>query len=147
VNKVEQDVAPLARVVVIDDDEFLQEELCALLDEKGFAVVGVAANGLDGVSVSRHERPDVVLIDYRMPGMDGVEATSQIGAETPLTQVIMFTAYNEHSLGQEATRAGAFAFLAKGCTPSVLIQTVLEAADRKRHLESGNGDRDRHGPA
>ena len=72
------------RVLVVDDDDVLREALCELLIDRGFDVVGEARNGPEGVSLAIERRPDVVLIDFRMPGMDGLEATNRIKAKLPL---------------------------------------------------------------
>jgi DNA-binding NarL/FixJ family response regulator len=125
-----------ARVLVVDDDAVLREALCGLLSERGFDVVGEAANGAEGVALAKARTPDVVLMDFRMPGMDGLEATNLIKAHDPLTQAVVFTAYDDQTLNLEATRAEVYCLLVKGCRPELVLDIVQRAADRRRELES-----------
>jgi DNA-binding NarL/FixJ family response regulator len=126
----------MPKVLVVDDDAVLRQALCDLLSERGFDVVGEAANGADGVALARERSPDVVLMDFRMPGMDGLEATSLIKAHDPLTQAVVFTAYEDQTLNLEATRAEVYCLLVKGCRPELMLDMVRRAADRRRELES-----------
>ena len=128
--------AYVPRVLVVDDDAILREALCDLLSERGFDVVGEAANGADGVALARERSPDVVLMDFRMPGMDGLEATTLIKAHDPLTQAVVFTAYDDQTLNLEATRAEVYCLLVKGCRPELVLDIVRRAADLRKELES-----------
>jgi DNA-binding NarL/FixJ family response regulator len=128
---------PLApRVLVVDDDVILGGALCQLLLQKGFDVVGMASNGPEGVSLSREREPDVVLIDFRMPMMDGLEATSLIKAHSPMTQAVMFTAYDDETLNLEASETGVYCLLVKGCNPDLIMDIVEQAAARKWELQA-----------
>ena len=113
----------------------LCEALCGLLQDQGLEVVGQAGDGLTAVDLAHHERPDVVLMDYRMPGMDGIEAIGRMKVEFPLMQTVMFTAYDEEALALEAERAHVYCLLVKGCPPSLVVEMVLRAASYKRELE------------
>lgn len=125
------------RVLVVDDDDLLREALRDLLVARGFDVVGEAGDGEQGVAMARERHPDVVLIDFRMPGMDGLEATNLIKAEEPNTQAVVFTAYDDQTLNLEAARAEVFCLLVKGCRPQLVLDMVRQAAVRKRELETG----------
>ncbi|TML00620.1 MAG: response regulator transcription factor [Actinobacteria bacterium] len=124
------------RVLVVDDDEVLREALCTLLSERGFEVVGEAGDGAQGVSLARERHPDVVLMDFRMPGMDGLEATNLIKADAPLVQAVVFTAYDDQTLDLEAARADVYCLLVKGCSPQLMLDMLRQAARRKWELES-----------
>jgi len=128
--------AYVPRVLVVDDDAILREALCDLLSERGFDVVGEAANCADGVALARERSPDVVLMDFRMPGMDGLEATTLIKAHDPLTQAVVFTAYDDQTLNLEATRTEVYCLLVKGCRPELVLDIVRRAADLRKELES-----------
>ena len=124
------------RVLVVDDDVVLGEALCQLLLQKGFDVVGVVSNGPDAVSLSRQRELDLVLMDFRMPMMDGLKATTLIQAHSPMIQTVMFTAYDDESLNLEASGTGVYCLLVKGCNPELIVDMVERAAARKHELEA-----------
>jgi DNA-binding NarL/FixJ family response regulator len=126
---------PVARVLVVDDDVILGGALCDLLRQKGFDVVGQVSNGPQAIALSAVEEPDVVLMDFRMPMMDGLEAATSIQARSPLTQTVMFTAYDDETLNLEASATGVYGLLVKGCNPDLIVEMVKGAAARKRELE------------
>jgi DNA-binding NarL/FixJ family response regulator len=126
---------PVPRVLVVDDDVILGGALCDLLLQKGFNVVGQASSGPEAIALSRQEKPDVVLMDFRMPMMDGLEATTLIHAHAPMTQTVMFTAYEDETLNLEASETGVYCLLVKGCNPDLIVENVKQAAARKRDLE------------
>jgi DNA-binding NarL/FixJ family response regulator len=121
--------API-RVLVVDDQELVRLGFCVILDAAdGITVVGEAANGEAAVAqVAAHE-PDVVLMDIRMPGMDGLEATRQItsGPASP-PKVVMLTTFDLDDYVYEALRAGASGFLLKDSPRHDLIAAVRAAA-------------------
>ncbi len=125
----------LVRVLVAEDDELLRNALCKLLVEEGFDVVGEVADGQGAVSLALESRPDVVLMDYRMPGMDGLEAIGRIKEHQPSTQAVVFTAYDDESLNLEAERADVYCLLVKGCAPSLILTMVSKAGKYKRELD------------
>jgi DNA-binding NarL/FixJ family response regulator len=127
---------PAPRVLVVDDDPILGEALCQLLLHKDLVVVGMATNGPEAVSLARSTEPDVVLMDFRMPGMDGLEATSLIQAHSPMTQSVMFTAYDDESLNREASETGVYCLLVKGCNPELIVDVIKRAAAHKREMQA-----------
>jgi DNA-binding NarL/FixJ family response regulator len=120
----------------VDDDPALREALCGLLTDEGFQVVGDAGEGNAAVSLARDRDPDVVLVDYRMPGMDGLEAISLMKTKAPFLQAVMLTAYDDETLSLEAERTDVYCLLVKGCPPSIILDMVLRAGAYKRELES-----------
>lgn len=127
----------VTRVLVADDDVILGRALCDLLRQKGFDVVGQVSSGPEAIALSAEEEPDVVLMDFRMPMMDGLEAAASIQARSPLTQTVMFTAYDDETLTLEASETGVYCLLVKGCNPDLIVEVVKGAGARKRELEQG----------
>ena len=119
-------------VVIADDQALIRAGLTALLDSQpDLAVVGLAANGEQAVTLARDLEPQVVLMDIRMPVMDGLEATRRIvtdSGERPC-QVVILTTYDLDEYVYDALRAGACGFLLKHAAPEELILGVRAAAD------------------
>ncbi|WP_406251518.1 response regulator [Streptomyces cyaneofuscatus] len=117
---------PVVRVVVADDEEMVRTALRAILDaEEGIEVVGEAATGAEAVSVVRALRPDVVLMDVRMPEIDGIRATEQILAtlEDP-PRIVVVTTFENDAYVYDALHAGAAGFLLKRSAAKELVQAV-----------------------
>ena len=117
----------LTRVVVVDDQPTIRMGLRMILDhEPDVEVVGEAGDGTAALDVVRATLPDVVLLDVRMPGMDGVEATRQIRADPLLgdVRVVVLTTFDDEEYVTGALRAGADAFLLKDTEPATLVATV-----------------------
>lgn len=111
------------RVLIVDDEERPRRALRAFLQTyPEIVVVGEAENGRDAVELVEERRPDVVVMDYSMPIMDGVEATRRIKARRPSTRVILVTVYA--SAEPEARGAGADSFLLKGFSGEELIAAL-----------------------
>jgi DNA-binding NarL/FixJ family response regulator len=121
--------API-RVLVVDDQELVRSGFCVILDAAdGITVVGEAANGEAAVSQVAAHGPDVVLMDIRMPGMDGLEATRLITSGAPAApKVVMLTTFDLDEYVYEALRAGASGFLLKDSPRHDLIAAVRAAA-------------------
>src|SRR5712692_6726585 len=114
-------------VLIVDDEPETCVLLRAMLEEEGIDVLGTAFGGLDGVAMAEALVPDVVLMDLRMPDIDGVEATRQIKASRPDTQVIFLTFYEDPDLTPGTEGAGAFCYLVKGCPPSMIVEMIRRA--------------------
>lgn len=115
------------RLAVADDQALVRRGFLALLGaEDGIEVVGEAADGGEAVAVARRERPDVVLMDIRMPGMDGLEATRRITADPALAavRILVLTTFDLDAYVHEALRAGASGFLLKDTLPPELLAAV-----------------------
>ncbi|MFN8075762.1 MAG: response regulator transcription factor [Kineosporiaceae bacterium] len=124
--------AMTVRVLVADDQELIRTGLAMILDaQPGIEVVGQAADGVEAVSLARRLRPDVCLLDIRMPRLDGLEATRLLagpGVADPLA-VVVITTFDLDEYVYAALRAGARGFLLKDAGAALLVQAVTAAAD------------------
>jgi DNA-binding NarL/FixJ family response regulator len=121
------------RVLLVDDDAANLAALREVLEAEGIEVVGDALDGASGVQLAERLHPDVVLMDLRMRGMDGFEATAAIREARPSTQVVILTAYEE-LLTKSADDVGAFAYLVKGCSAELMRQVIDQAWRRGREV-------------
>ncbi|MEH1129057.1 response regulator transcription factor [Micromonospora sp. CPCC 206061] len=124
---------PTVRVVVADDQEMVRSGLRLMIDRRpGMRVVAEAADGEAAVAAAQDQHPDVVLMDVRMPGVDGVEATRRIlrqwTSHLPKPRVIILTTFDLDEYVYAALRAGASGFLLKNCTPGQLIDAISVVA-------------------
>lgn len=123
--------AAAIRIVLIDDQELVRTGLRTLAEHDGdIRVVAEADNGVAGVSVVREHRPDVVLMDIRMPRRDGIEATREIVADSALTgvRVVVLTTFDEDESVLAAIRAGAAGYLLKDIAPADLRAAIRTVA-------------------
>jgi len=119
----------VVRVVVVDDQDMVRAGFAALLNaQDGIEVVGQAADGAAALDVCAATTPDVVLMDVRMPVLDGVEATTRLLAEPTPTRVVMLTTFDIDDYVYAALRAGASGFLLKHATPEDLVAAVRVVA-------------------
>ena len=119
------------RVVVADDQALVRAGFAALLDaQEGIEVVGEAADGAEAVRLAVEQAPDVVLMDIRMPVLDGIEATRRIAARSELSEVrvVVLTTFEIDEYVFEAVRAGAAGFLVKHTEPADLVRAVRVVA-------------------
>jgi DNA-binding NarL/FixJ family response regulator len=116
-----------ARLVIVDDHDLARAGLRSLLSgERGLEVVGEATNGAEALAVCRQVQPDLVLMDVRMPDVDGLAATRAIKRETPTTSVILFTVYENPDYLVEALKAGAAGYLLKGAPKQEIVSTIRQ---------------------
>jgi DNA-binding NarL/FixJ family response regulator len=119
-------VAPL-RVLVVDDSPWLRRSIRQALERAGVVVVGEASDGDQALAQAAAMRPDVVLMDLRMPGMDGIQTTRVLRQRQPATHVVLWTGEDDAQLASAIRASGAHAGVAKGiCTPD-LVATLREA--------------------
>ena len=98
----------IATVIIVDDHDLLRESLRSMLEcDQGLQIVDEAKDGQEAIELCRLHRPDLVLMDVRMPRVDGFEATRRIKEEVGTTKVLMMSAYNNHEYVTQAIRAGA----------------------------------------
>ncbi|HMN83894.1 MAG TPA: response regulator transcription factor [Burkholderiaceae bacterium] len=113
------------KVLVVDDQPLIRRGLAlTLAAEPGIDIVGQAADGEEAIALAHRHRPDIVLMDLKMPRMSGVAATRAITDELPGTQVVVLTTYDTDELVFDAIRAGAQAYLLKDATEEELIETM-----------------------
>jgi NarL family two-component system response regulator YdfI len=117
------------RILIADDHEVIREGLRLILEaEDDFVVVGEAADGREAIELVRDLQPQVVLMDLRMPGMDGLTAIKQLRQQWPDLNVVILTTYNEDALMIEGLRSGARSYLLKDTKRQVLFDTLRAAA-------------------
>ncbi|RDI46294.1 response regulator [Nocardia mexicana] len=117
------------RVLLVDDQQLVRAGLRMLCENAGdLEVVGEAATGADAVRLAERARPDVVLMDLRMPGMDGIRATATILASRPAIRVLVLTTFDDDEHLYPALRAGACGFLVKDASPTDLLDGIRRAA-------------------
>lgn len=120
---------PRLRVVIVDDQALMRTGFRMILESADIDVVGEAENGLAAISVVATTNPDVVLMDIRMPELDGVEATRRIVESETTARVLILTTFDLDEYVYSALRAGAAGFLLKDTPPEKLIEAVQIVAD------------------
>jgi len=124
------------RVLVVDDQALVREGLAIILDaQPDIEVAGQAEDGRQAIKLAAQLDPDVVLMDIRMPLMDGIKATRQIKETHPQTQVVILTTYSEDELIFEGLRAGALGYLLKDITRRQLAEAVRGAARGEAQID------------
>ena len=120
---------PEITVLLADDHEVVREGLrLALLRSPHIRVVGEAPDGETAVSLAERRRPDVIVMDLRMPGMDGIEATEEIMRRLPDAKVLIFTAYSERALLQRGLESGARGYILKEAPHETLLRAIEKVA-------------------
>lgn len=117
------------RVLIADDEALIRMGLRTMLEDKGHKVVGAATDGASAIQMARTEKPDVILLDIKMPGMDGLEAARKIMHERP-TPIVMLTAFSQRELVNEAREASVFGYLVKPVKEDLLDATLDLAVTR-----------------
>jgi len=127
------------RVVIAEDEAIIRLDLKETLEEEGYEVVGETGRGDKAVELVRDLRPDLVILDIKMPGMDGLSAARIITAER-LSAVLILTAFSQREVVEEARDAGALAYLVKPFQKTDLIPAMEVALGRHRELAALNGE-------
>jgi response regulator NasT len=117
------------RVVIAEDEALIRLDLKEMLEEEGFEVVGEAGDGETAVSLTQQTKPDLVILDVKMPEMDGITAAEQI-ARDRIAPVVMLTAFSQRDLVERAREAGAMAYLVKPFSKSDLLPAIEIALSR-----------------
>jgi len=115
--------------LIVDDHEVVRQGLrLSLSRAPHIRVVGEAADGVEAVELALRRKPDIVIMDVRMPNMDGLEATRQIAEQLPLTRVLLFTAYSERSLVSRGFESGAKGYVLKEAPHETLVRAIEKVA-------------------
>jgi NarL family two-component system response regulator LiaR len=131
---VETDVI---KVLLVDDHEMVRIGLAAVLStEEGLEIIGEASNGLEGIRLAQAYKPDVILMDLVMDGMDGIETTRRIMQQMPSCKVIVLTSYLDDEKMYPVIEAGAFSYLLKTSRAPEIAQAIRAAARGQSILES-----------
>ncbi len=123
------------RVLIADDDPIIRLDLKQMLENMSYEVVAEAGDGLQALTSARELRPDVCILDVKMPVMDGIDAAAEIAGES-IAPTILLTAYSDKELIDRAKDAGVFAYLVKPFKPSDLPPAIEVARSRyEQHLQ------------
>jgi AmiR/NasT family two-component response regulator len=130
------------RVLIAEDEALIRLDLREMLEEEGYAVAGEASDGETAVQLAEQLKPDLVIMDVKMPGLDGISAAERITA-SHIAPVVILTAFSQRDLVQRASEAGAMAYLIKPFTKADLVPAIEVAASRFAEMaalttEAGN---------
>jgi|TARA_B100000902_G_scaffold190144_1_gene181805 response regulator NasT len=128
----DNDVAPI-RIVIAEDEAIIRLDLRESLEAEGYIVVGETGRGDEAVELSRALKPDVVILDIKMPGLTGIEAAEIINNEK-IAAVLLLTAFSQRDLIQDASQAGALAYLVKPFQRSELVPSIELAIGRFQEI-------------
>jgi len=130
----QQTGTPARRVVIAEDEALIRLDLAEMLAEEGYDVVGQAGDGETAVALAEQHRPDLVVLDVKMPRLDGITAAQRI-AEQRIAPVVILTAFSQRDLVERARDAGAMAYLVKPFTKNDLMPSIEMAVSRFAELQ------------
>jgi DNA-binding NarL/FixJ family response regulator len=132
----------VTRIMIVDDQTLFRSGLGRLLDsDERVTVVGEAVDGLDAVRLASTLKPDVVLMDIKMPNLDGIEATRRIVAENPKVKVLMLTTFEADNHVIQALKAGASGYVLKDSQPGAIVSSILAVYAGERVMASAVANR------
>jgi len=123
------------RVIVAEDESLIRMDIVETLNDNGYTVVGEAADGEAAVALAREHRPDLVVMDVKMPLMDGISAAEILTRER-IAPVVLLTAFSQQELVERASEAGAIAYVVKPFTPNDLIPAIEVALSRAQQISA-----------
>ncbi|WP_181786443.1 ANTAR domain-containing response regulator [Streptomyces phytophilus] len=123
------------RVVIAEDEALIRLDLKEMLEEEGYTVVGEAGDGETAVRLAREHQPDLVILDVKMPVLDGISAAEQIAADS-IAPVLMLTAFSQRELVERARDAGAMAYLVKPFSKGDVVPAIEMAVSRYTELKA-----------
>jgi response regulator NasT len=126
---------PPFRVVIAEDEALIRLDLKEMLEEEGYVVAGEAADGENAISLTQSLRPDLVILDVKMPVLDGISAAERIAADH-LAPVVILTAFSQRELVERARDAGAMAYLVKPFTKADLVPAIEIAVTRFQEISA-----------
>jgi DNA-binding NarL/FixJ family response regulator len=127
----------LIKILVVDDHDLVRMGLSRILDDiDGFSVVGAANSGEEAISLAKELSPDVLMMDVKMPGMGGIEATKRIKLANNSIKIIAVTSCDDDLYPSKLMRAGASAYLTKRATPEEMIEAVNVVVSGKTYMSS-----------
>jgi AmiR/NasT family two-component response regulator len=121
--------------VIAEDEALIRMDLAEMLQEEGYEVIGQAGDGETAVKLAAEHRPDLVILDVKMPVLDGISAAERIGAEK-IAPVLMLTAFSQRELVERARDAGAMAYLVKPFSKADLVPAIEMATSRYEELRA-----------
>jgi response regulator NasT len=127
------------RIVIAEDEAIIRLDLKEMLEEEGFQVVGEAADGDAAVRLAEEKRPDLVIMDIKMPGMDGLTAAEKITGQD-LAAVLILTAFSQKDLVQRAVEAGAMGYLVKPFQKNDLLPAIDVALARYAQMHAAKSE-------
>ena len=122
-------------VVVAEDESLIRIDIVEILTDNGFTVVGEASDGEAAIALAREHRPDIVVMDVKMPLLDGISA-AEILTKEKIAPVVLLTAFSQRELVERASEAGALAYVVKPFTPNDLIPAVEIALSRAQQISA-----------
>ena len=132
----------VARILVVDDQMLFRTGLCSLLAaEPRVNVIGQAADGAEAVKEAIRLRPDVILMDLRMPNVDGIEATRQVVERVPGTKVLILTTFESDSQVLQALKAGASGYVLKDSSATAIVNSIVAVMSGERVMSSAVANR------
>jgi DNA-binding NarL/FixJ family response regulator len=128
--------APAIRILIVDDHPVLRAGVAAMLGNRAdMTVVGEAGDGAEALTQFRALRPDIVIMDLQMPGMNGVDATAAIRSEAPSAKILVLTTFAGDVQAVRALRAGATGYLLKNSLRSQMIDAIRKVHEGRRHID------------
>jgi response regulator NasT len=126
---------PARRVLIAEDEALIRLDLAEMLREEGYEVVGEAGDGQEAVELAELLRPDLVIIDVKMPRRDGIDAAAEIAAKR-IAPIVMLTAFSQRELVERARDAGAMAYLVKPFSAGDLVPAIELAVSRSDEIKA-----------
>lgn len=117
------------RVLVVDDESLIRMDICDALDAAGYEIVGEGQNGVEALQLTKTLQPDIIVMDVKMPELDGIEAARQI-RHLQIAPVVLLTAYSQQDLVKKAAESGVYGYLIKPLNEVQLIPTLEMAYNR-----------------